>query len=70
MICIVLRISTVVMIVHCYKTNTKHREYFFQISPCFNVVSSQSGKVFYDDTVNLMFFCIFKHLLKTRTLKS
>ena len=64
-----IRRDTVVPIRDRYEPYFEKRENLFQIISCFQIVSTQTGKVFYHDTVNQPRLHILHHFIKRRTFK-
>ena len=64
-----VRGNTVVPIRDGYEPDFEKRKNLFQIVSCFQIVSTQTGKVFYHDTVNQSRLHILHHFIKRRTFK-
>ncbi len=62
-------IQAVIVVVDSDKPDAQHGKQLFQVSPYLNIVPSESGQVFYDDTVDHALFHVLQHGLKCRTVK-
>ena len=45
------------------------REYSFNIIAGFDIISSKSGQIFYNNTIDFSMLDIFHHLYESRTVK-
>ena len=58
------------MIIDCDKTNAEKRKQLLQIISKLNIITPESGQIFYYDTVYPSFFRKINQLCKCRTVKT
>ena len=63
-------ILTVIMIINCDKTNPEERKQLLQIISKLNIITPESGQIFYYDTVYPSLFRKINQLCKCRTVKA
>ena len=67
---VINRFFTVHMVINRNKTYFLFRKITLNISSGFQIISSESGQILYDHTINKSLFNICNHSLKIRTFKS